>query len=349
MPQLLKRRGLLDVTHDVKPEGAKEPAIGNADGSPSNRADARTILVIDDSEVVLEAARSVLQRAGYRVITRNRPSGSITAILNEKPDVVLIDLNMPTISGEAILKVLGKTQNRPDSMVLLHSSLPLETLRLKAVSSGAHGYIQKTDNSAEFLRRLEYWIRRTYQTSSARIRAAQPRSDLDAPIAEMSELRESVKLIAAPTLPSPPAPGVPIVITHAPKTPLPAAKDTKTLFVDDDWTTLNSYKTAIGAELDAEYLASGEEAIARLISNSPPDIVVCDLVMPFLTGADVYKRALSYDGSWAHRFVFVTGATAQRSVTDFLNGIDAKILFKPVAPHVLLDAIRKVEASLPAR
>src|SRR6266513_353546 len=128
--------------------------------------DVRTVLIIDDSVVVLEAARSILQRAGYRVITRNRPSGSITAILNEKPDVVLLDLNMPTLSGEAILKVLGKTQNRPDSMVLLHSSLPLETLKMKAMSAGAHGYIQKTDNSAEFLRRLEYWIRRTQQTSS---------------------------------------------------------------------------------------------------------------------------------------------------------------------------------------
>src|SRR2546421_66083 len=144
----------------------------------------RTVLIIDDSDVVLEVSRSILERAGYRVITRNRPSGSITAILNEKPDVVLLDLNMPTLSGEAILKVLGKTQNRPDSMVILHSSLPLETLRLKAVSTGAHGYIQKTDNTAEFLRRLEYWIRRTQQTSSARVRAAQARADFELPIPE---------------------------------------------------------------------------------------------------------------------------------------------------------------------
>jgi DNA-binding response OmpR family regulator len=297
-------------------------------------AEARKVLIIDDSEVVLEAARTVLQRAGYRVITRNRPSGSITAILNERPDVVLIDLNMPTLSGEAILKVLGKTQNRPDSMVLLHSSMPLESLRLKAVSSGAHGYIQKTDNSAEFLRRLEYWIRRTYQTSSARIRAVSTR-DLDAPIAEIADQAPpSVKMVAAPA---------------APRTPLPAAHVPKTLFVDDDWTTLSSYKISIGEKLDADYVGSGEEAIAKLVSTSPPDIVVCDLVMPFLTGADVYKRALAYDGSWSQRFVFVTGAAAQRSVADFLNGIDAKIFFKPVPPDRLLEAIRKVEASLPPR
>jgi CheY-like chemotaxis protein len=326
----------------VKPEGVKDPV-----NPPS---EVRTVLIIDDSEVVLEAARSILTRAGYRVITRNRPSGSITAILNEKPDVVLLDLNMPTLSGEAILKVLGKTQNRPDSMVLLHSSMPLDALRQKAASSGAHGYIQKTENSSEFLRRLEYWIRRTYQTSSARIRAVQGRPDVETPVPEIVDASPaSVKAISTPTLPSPSSPGANVVITPAPKTPLPAAHAVKTLFVDDDWTTLNSYRTAIGGELDAEYVASGEDAIARLVSVNPPDIVVCDLVMPFLTGADVYKRALAYDGSWSQRFVFVTGASSQRSVGDFLNGVDAKIFFKPVPPHLLLEAIRKVEGSLPPR
>ena len=301
----------------------------------------RTILIIDDSDVVLAACRSILERAGYRVITRNRPSGSITAIVNERPDVVLLDLNMPTLSGEAILKVLSKTQNRPDTMVLLHASMPLETLRMKAVSTGAHGYIQKTDNNTEFLRRLEYWIRRTQHTSSARVRRAQIRSEFGAPIAEIHDSDAAIKPVS-PTLPSPMTPQVPVAFA-----PPLSPRSAKTLFVDDDWTTLNTYKTVIGSMLDAEYVASGEEALARLISNAPPDVVVCDLVMPFVTGAEVYKRALAYDGSWSERFVFVTGAASQRSVTDFLNGVDAKIFFKPVPPELLLEAIRRVEARRP--
>jgi len=308
--------------------------------------EARTILIIDDSDVVLDGARSALERAGYRVVTRNRPSGSISAILNEKPDVILLDLNMPTLSGEAILKVLGKTQNRPDSIVLLHSVLPLETLKQKALSAGAHGYIQKTDNAAEFLKRFEYWIRRTKQTSSARmLRAAQPAETIEPAIVDWRDSGPPSKPVAfTPTLPSPASSRLPA----APAT-TPTGKPVKTLFVDDDWTMLNAYKTMFGSVLDSEYLASGEEAIARLISSTPPDIVVCDLIMPFLTGADVYRRALAYDPSWGQRFLFVTGAASQRSVAEFLNTVDAKILFKPVAPNVLLDAIRKVEAALAPR
>src|SRR5258708_5137147 len=207
--------------------------------------EARTILIIDDSDVVLEGARSALERAGYRVLTRNRPSGSISAILNEKPDVILLDLNMPTLSGEAILKVLGKTQNRPDSIVLLHSVLPLETLKQKALSAGAHGYIQKTDNAAEFLKRFEYWIRRTKQTSSARVlRAAEP-----VEVDWRDSGPPSKPVVFTPTLPSPSSSRIPsaLAVPIAPPTTAQSGKPVKTLFVDDDWTMLNAYKTTLGA------------------------------------------------------------------------------------------------------
>lgn len=325
---------------------------GNQNGPTSDgRFGPRTILIIDDSDAVLDAARSILERAGYRVITRNRPSGSITAILNEKPDVVLLDLDMPTLSGEAILKVLGKTKHCPETIVLLHSALPFEILKQKALGAGAHGFIQKTDNAAEFLRRLEYWIRRTKQTSSARMRAVEAAMEFEQPVVQWrpSDPVTFRPTGTTPTLPSPESPRIPFAQSRLANATQSNSNSVKTLFVDDDWPTLNSYKTTLGSQLDAEYIGSGEEAISRLISSAPPDIVVCDVVMPFLTGADVYRRALAYDTSWSRRFVFVTGAASQGPVADFLNGVDVKILFKPVAPELLLQAIRKVEAALPPR
>ena len=46
---------------------------------------------------------------------------------------------------------------------------------------------------------------------------------------------------------------------------------------------------------------------------------------------------------------FVTGAASHRSAGDFLNGVDAKVFFKPVPALLLLEAIREVESSLPRR
>src|SRR5262249_18779658 len=105
----------------------------------------KTVLVIDDSEIVLELTKAALEKAGYHVVTRDRPSGSVAAILRDKPDIVLLDVNMPSLQGDVIAKILVRAMKNPDTLILLHSSMSIDTLRLKAVATGAHGYIQKTE------------------------------------------------------------------------------------------------------------------------------------------------------------------------------------------------------------
>jgi DNA-binding NtrC family response regulator len=137
----------------------------------------------------------------------------------------------------------------------------------------------------------------------------------------------------------------PLLVTRREAAPVVArAGAVKTLFVDDDWSLLRTYRTSLSAELQAEFLTSGEEAEQRILSNSPPDIVVCDIIMPFVTGADLYGRAVAADSSWAERFLFLTGASSTRVVIDFMNEHEGSVLFKPVPSNRLLDAIRQMES-----
>src|SRR5829696_7836085 len=99
-----------------------------------------TVLVIDDSLIVLEVAKVSLEDAGFHVITRSRTSGAVSAILTVQPDIVLLDVNMPMISGDVIAGILARTAPALNTAVILHSSLPIELLRLKAIAAGAHGY-----------------------------------------------------------------------------------------------------------------------------------------------------------------------------------------------------------------
>src|SRR5262245_65488160 len=82
-----------------------------------------TVMVIDDSEIVLSVTRNVLETAGFRVLTHSRPSGCVALILQEKPQLVLIDVNMPLIGGDTIAKLFGKARPNNDTIVLLYSSL----------------------------------------------------------------------------------------------------------------------------------------------------------------------------------------------------------------------------------
>jgi CheY-like chemotaxis protein len=53
-----------------------------------------TILVVDDSEVVLAVTKTLLEAVGYRVLTHSGPAGCVAVILQEKPDLVLIDVKL---------------------------------------------------------------------------------------------------------------------------------------------------------------------------------------------------------------------------------------------------------------
>src|SRR5690349_12762805 len=119
------------------------------------------IVVIDDSEIVLEVTRGALEGAGFDVVTHDRPAGCVALILHEKPELVLMDVNMPGLGGDTIVSVLGKAAPTSDTVVLLHSSLSAEVLRAKATTAGAHGFIQKSGDLFGLVREVNRWLKRT--------------------------------------------------------------------------------------------------------------------------------------------------------------------------------------------
>src|SRR6188768_4228366 len=154
---------------------------------------AHTILVIDDNAVVLEATRSTLEQAGFRVVTLDRASGAVVAVLSERPDLVLLDVNMPNMTGDSLADLLGRTRATRGTLVVLYSSLPPNALRMKVLASGAHGFIHKTGAQAELVRQVRAFLEHDSlgaqrvasilageeQPSSGRMRAALP---LDEPV-----------------------------------------------------------------------------------------------------------------------------------------------------------------------
>ena len=119
---------------------------------------ARKILVVDDSEVVLGVAKAMLEEAGYEVETNGRATGSVALILHTKPDLVLLDVNMPSLRGDMIARMSVATNNSTGTIVVLHSTLPEKELERLAQESGAHGYIKETNNSHQFVRQVRAFL-----------------------------------------------------------------------------------------------------------------------------------------------------------------------------------------------
>jgi DNA-binding NtrC family response regulator len=111
------------------------------------------VLIVDDDPVALQILEAVLEGMGHAVLVRDEALGTMSAVVREKPDVVVLDVRMPGLAGDRLATVLGESY--PAVAVILHSSMPAAELQRTARACGAAGFIEKVDDPALFARSLE--------------------------------------------------------------------------------------------------------------------------------------------------------------------------------------------------
>jgi two-component system, OmpR family, KDP operon response regulator KdpE len=116
-----------------------------------------TILAIDDEPQVLEALAAILEGRGYRLRTAPNGAMGLDAIAQERPDVVLLDLVMPGLSGTEVCRRLRAFSRVP---ILVLSALSDEPQKVKALDAGADDYIAKPFGVEELLARIRAALRR---------------------------------------------------------------------------------------------------------------------------------------------------------------------------------------------
>ena len=115
-------------------------------------------MIVDDSDLVLEIYKNALESAGFEVITRNTPFGTASLISSEKPNLVLLDIFMPALSGDKLVELVRKDKNIKNTKLLLFSDRPVDELKSVSATCGADGFIQKTRDHMDVVRKVQSWI-----------------------------------------------------------------------------------------------------------------------------------------------------------------------------------------------
>ena len=106
-------------------------------------ADKTTILYIEDDPGSQALVQRALTYAGYRVITASRGIEGLDAAIREMPDLILMDINLPDLSGrEVTTKLRGDERFRTLPIIAL-TALSQAGEREKAIAAGASGYLTK--------------------------------------------------------------------------------------------------------------------------------------------------------------------------------------------------------------
>lgn len=102
------------------------------------------ILVVDDDNSILELARRRLGAEGHEVHVSAEALGTSRRVRDLAPDVVVLDQQMPALSGGNLVRVIHEGSGKRPKIILF-SSLPIEELEEIALKSGADSYLCKTD------------------------------------------------------------------------------------------------------------------------------------------------------------------------------------------------------------
>ena len=111
----------------------------------------KKILIIEDDESVRGELEELLSNAGYEVLALEDYTNMLEDILMIRPDLVLLDINIPYMNGEVLLKTFRKESDIP---VIMVTSKNTEIDEVLSMSYGADDYITKPYNPTILLLRI---------------------------------------------------------------------------------------------------------------------------------------------------------------------------------------------------
>lgn len=120
----------------------------------------KRVLVVDDSEIVLEMAREALEGGGFEVVTATSAMEANEYIFCEnKPALIIMDVMLPMLDGDKKAKILKENELTKQIPILLLSSKPENELRWLVKESGSDGFLRKPFTKESMVAKVTETIR----------------------------------------------------------------------------------------------------------------------------------------------------------------------------------------------
>ena len=119
------------------------------------------VLVVDDESDVTELLQYRLEQEGYRVATLNDPLGFVVKVREFEPDLMLLDIMMPELSGIQLCRIVRADPSMKDIPVIFLSARGEVEDRIKGLEAGAEDYVSKPFNISELILRVSKMLKRS--------------------------------------------------------------------------------------------------------------------------------------------------------------------------------------------
>lgn len=217
---------------------------------------AARILVIEDNRANLELMTYLLKAFGYEPLVAQDGGEGVDKALRELPDVILCDVQLPTVSGYQVVQRLRSDPRFAKVPVVAVTALAMVGDREKLLAAGFDGYISKPIAPETLVSQVEAFL-------SKPLRAARPAAAAAPAAVERQEPQ---------AVPQAPDKGATILVVDD----APANRDLMTIIL-----RRSGYRVATATSVQEAF---------ELIDVSPPDLILSDLNMPDGDGCELLVR-----------------------------------------------------------
>lgn len=158
---------------------------------------------------------------------------------------------------------------------------------------------------------------------------------------ETSEAGTTFRVTLPATTERPPAPASPPPAATAP----PATRRARVLVIDDEPMITYVARRILADAHDVTTVASAPTALEKIEAEGPFDLILCDLMMPEMSGMELHEELRTRNGAQAARMVFMTGGAFTASAREFLADPTRRRVEKPFKPQHLLALVNELTTS----
>ena len=118
------------------------------------------ILVVDDEDHIVELIKFNLESSGYEVILAFNGEDAIEKVLEEKPDLIILDLMLPKIDGVEVCKIVKQNEATSNISIIMLTAKSDESDKIVGLETGADDYMTKPFSVKELMARVNAVLRR---------------------------------------------------------------------------------------------------------------------------------------------------------------------------------------------
>ncbi|HLV11299.1 MAG TPA: response regulator transcription factor [Trueperaceae bacterium] len=127
---------------------------------------AKRILIVEDDLDILRLLKRELEEAGFEVLAFDSGMRGLTAVREEEPDLVILDLGLPDVSGQEIARRVRRTGDTP---ILILTAADEVGTKVEMLNAGADDYLAKPFHVQELLARINVQLRKRTLGSAQKI------------------------------------------------------------------------------------------------------------------------------------------------------------------------------------